>query len=129
MSARNSDSLARLEVSCTDAESRSLLEDLKTSCRNGWFFETLRCTDQGQMVYKFILIDLAQQRQFENEYYIRYHGWLEAIETDQALVFRAAGELEDMLDSEVRNFLIKHFHDDVLEPVCRRRRLTARLSI
>lgn len=113
----------RLEVICNEVESRSLLEQLKVSCHKGWFFETLRIEGKGFMVYKFLLLDLNKQKTIENEQYVAYLGWVEAGETEDSIVVRASGDLEKFLASEARSVLISRFHDDVLEPVCRRLRM------
>jgi hypothetical protein len=115
--------MTTLQVKCTDAESRALLVDLKTSCQNGWFFETFRITDQGLMIYKFFLLDLSQQRQIGDDQYVRYHGWVEVSEADGVISVKPAGELENMVDAGLRTFLLTRFHDDVLDPVCKRHRI------
>ncbi len=129
MSTTNSEILPQLRVSCTDAESRALLEDFKSSCRSGWFFETLRCNEKGQMTYKFFLLDLTNQKQIETEQYVRYHGWVEAVEIEGAIAIKPGGALENMLDPELRSFLIKRFYDDIFEPVCNRHRISPLLSL
>lgn len=113
----------KLEVICNDKESRALLEQLKMSCHRGWFFETLRIENNGYMVYKFLLLDLENQKTIDNDQYVRYLGWVEASESEDAIVIRPSGDLEKFLPDETREFLIGRFHDDMLEPVCRRQRM------
>ncbi|MDR3612619.1 MAG: hypothetical protein P4L53_03580 [Candidatus Obscuribacterales bacterium] len=113
----------KLEVICSDKESRALLEQLKVSCHKGWFFETFRIESQGYMVYKFLLLDLDNQKSIDNEQYVRYLGWVEASESEDSVVVRPSGSLENFLSGEIRSLLIKRFHDDMLEPVCRRQRM------
>jgi hypothetical protein len=117
------ETLTTLQVKCTDAESRALLVDLKTSCQNGWFFETFRITAQGLMIYKFFLLDLAQQQQVDDEQYVRYYGWVEVTESDGVMTVKPAGDLENMVAPELRTLLLTRFHDDVLDPVCKRHRI------
>jgi hypothetical protein len=113
----------RLEVICNDKESRALLEQLKVSCHRGWFFETFRIESKGFMVYKFLLLDLDNQKAIENEQYVRYLGWVEAGESEDSVIVRPSGNLEKFLAAETRSHLISRFHDDMLEPVCRRQRM------
>jgi hypothetical protein len=113
----------KLEVICSDKESRALLEQLKVSCHKGWFFETFRIESKGFMVYKFLLLDLDKQKTIEDKQYVRYLGWVEASETEDSVVVRPSGSLEKFLTGEIRSLLISRFHDDMLEPVCRRQRM------
>ena len=113
----------KLEVICNDKESRALLEQLKVSCQKGWFFETFRIESKGFMVYKFLLLDLNKQKNVDDEQYVRYLGWVEATESEDSVVVRPSGSLEKFLASESRSLLIERFHDDMLEPVCRRQRM------
>jgi hypothetical protein len=123
------DTKPTLQLKCTDSESRAILVDLKTSGQNGWFFETFRITDSGLMTYKFFLLDLEKMRQVEDEQYVRYLGWVEVTEADGVMTVKAAGDLENMLDIDVRKFLLKRFHDDLFDPVCKRHRLWPILTI
>ena len=118
----------KLDIPCDDAKSRLLLEDFKVSCTKGWYFETLRWTDSGAMVYKFFLLDLAEQHEIDGKKYVRYHGWLEASEVPGMIVVKAAGELEKFVDPDLQRELIQRFYDDVVEPVCRRHRVSPRLQ-
>lgn len=117
-----------LDIPCDDAKSRLLLEDFKVSCSKGWFFETLRWANSGSLIYKFFLLDLAEQQEIDGKRYVRYHGWLEASEVPGMIVVKAAGELEKFLDADLQNELIRRFFDDVVEPVCRRHRVIPRLQ-
>ena len=113
----------RLEVICNDKESRALLDQLKMSCHKGWFFETFRIEKKGYMVYKFFLLDLNNQKTIENEQYVSYLGFVEASEIEDAIIVRPSGELENFVAPEIRSLLLGRFHDDMLEPVCRRQRM------
>lgn len=120
--------ISSLAALCTENQARALLEDFKSSCTNGWFFETYRFVDDGRMIYKFFLIDLDEQLEQNDRKYVRYHGWLEAIEEDGSVVIKPAGSLAPMLDQELKQFLLKRFHDDVMEPVCRRHRVVTQIK-
>lgn len=116
-----------LEAKCSDIQSRALLEDLKSSCRNGWYFETYRFAEMGRMVYKFFLIDLSEQMEQESCKFIRYFGWVEASETEGAVLVKAGGALAHMMDPELKDFLVSRFNEDVMQPVCDRHRIPNKL--
>jgi len=118
----------RVEIPCDDKTSRALLEEFKACCHKGWYFETLRWTEDGDMIYKFFLLDLAEQEEFEGKKFVRYYGWLEAGEADSVISVRAAGELESLLPADLQRILITRFHDDVVVPVCKRHNVLARLT-
>jgi hypothetical protein len=130
----------KLEIPCDDRTSRALLEEFKACCQKGWYFETLRWTDDGDMIYKFFLLDLSEQTEVEDKKFVRYYGWLEAGECDRVVSekasgeseriiwVRAAGELESLLPPDLRKTLITRFHDDVVVPVCKRHNVLARLT-
>ncbi len=118
----------KLDIPCDDAKSRLLLEEFKASCQKGWFFETLRWDDGGSLIYKFFLVTLSEQAEIDGKKFVRYHGWVEASEAPGVINVKAAGDLEKFLDAELQQELIQRFHDDVVEPVCKRHRATARLS-
>jgi hypothetical protein len=129
----------KLEIPCDDRTSRALLEEFKACCQKGWYFETLRWTDDGDMIYKFFLLDLSEQTELEDKKFVRYYGWLEAGECDRAasgqvsneseriIWVKAAGQLESMFPLDLRVNLLTRFHDDVVVPVCKRHNVIARL--
>ncbi|CAN5471466.1 hypothetical protein BH10CYA1_BH10CYA1_49720 [soil metagenome] len=121
--------ISSLEVLCTENQARALLEDMKVSCCNGWFFETYRFVDDGRMIYKFFLIDLDDQLEQSENKYIRYHGWLEVVEEQGSIVVQPAGALSPMLDPALKQMLLTRFNEDVMEPVCNRHRVVTRAGI
>ena len=121
--------ISSLEARCTEIQARALLEDFKSSCSNGWFFETYRFAENGRMIYKFFLVDLSDQLEQDEKKYIRYHGWLEAVEEDQSIVVKPAGSLVQMLAPELKRFLLTRFNDDVMTPVCERHRVLIRVEL
>jgi len=120
--------ISSLEALCTENQARALLEDFKSSCCNGWFFETYRFADDGRMIYKFFLIDLDDQLEQSEKKYIRYHGWLEVVEEEGSIVVKPAGSLEPMLDPALKQMLLKRFNEDVMEPVCKRHHIVTRVG-
>ena len=117
----------KLDIPCDDAKSRILLEEFKSSCyHSGWYFETLRWTDDGFLIYKFFLLDLAEQAEIDGKKFVRYHGWVEAHESLEAINIKPAGDLENLLDSELKRQLLQRFYDDIVEPVCRRHKALPR---
>ncbi len=118
----------KLDIPCDDKTSRALLEEFKACCQKGWYFETLRWTDEGEMIYKFFLLDLGEQTEQDGKKFVRYYGWLEASETDGVIAVKAAGELQSLLPPELQRTLITRFHDDVVVPVCKRHGVLARLT-
>ena len=118
----------KLDIPCDDAKSRLLLEEFKASCHKGWYYETLRWTESGELIYKFFLLNLAEQEEIDGKKFVRYHGWIEASEAPGVINVKAAGELEKLLDANLQQELITRFHDDVVEPVCKRHNVIARLS-
>ncbi len=120
--------ISSLEARCTEIQARALLEDFKSSCCNGWFFETYRFSENGRMIYKFFLIDLNDQIEQGEMKYIRYHGWLEAVEEDESIVVRPAGSLGHMLDPGLRRVLLTRFNEDVMKPVCERHHVLTKVE-
>jgi hypothetical protein len=120
--------ISSLEAHCTEIQARALLEDFKSSCCNGWFFETYRFAEDGRMIYKFFLIDLNDQLEQGEKKYIRYHGWLEAVEEDESIVVKPAGSLAHMLDPELKRLLLTRFNEDVMKPVCERHRVLTKVE-
>jgi hypothetical protein len=118
----------KLTIPCDDSKSRLLLEEFKSSCQKGWFYETLRWDDGGQLIYKFFLLNLAEQEELHGRKYVRYHGWVEASEAPGVININAAGALEKLLDSELQQELVQRFHDDVVVPVCKRHAVIAKLT-
>jgi hypothetical protein len=121
--------ISSLEAHCTEVQARALLEDFKSSCCNGWFFETYRFSDSGQMIYKFFLIDLNEQIEQDDKKYIRYHGWLEAVEEEGVIVVQPGGSLGHMMDPGLKQLLLTRFNEDVMKPVCERHRVITRVGI
>ncbi|HEY9734302.1 MAG TPA: hypothetical protein V6C89_20490 [Drouetiella sp.] len=121
--------ISSLEAQCTENQARALLEDFKASACNGWFFETYRFIDDGRMVYKFFLIDLNDQLEQNENKYVRYHGWLEVVEEEGAIVVKPGGSLEPMLDPALKQMLLTRFYEDVMEPVCKRHRVVTRTGV
>ena len=76
----------------------------------------------------FFLLDLSKQESVNDEQYVRYFGWVEAIETEDSIIVKASGELEKFVAPELRQLLIQRFHDDMLEPVGRRERMRVMLT-
>jgi len=120
--------ISSLEALCTENQARALLEDMKASCSNGWFFETYRFVDDGRMIYKFFLIDLDEQLEQGEKKYIRYHGWLEVVEEEGSIAVKPAGSLGPMLDSDLKQMLLTRFNEDVMEPVCKRHRVVTKVG-
>ncbi|HEY9678585.1 MAG TPA: hypothetical protein V6C76_11280 [Drouetiella sp.] len=120
--------ISSLEAQCNENQARALLEGLKSSCRNGWHFETYRFDDAGLMTYKFFLIDLSEQLEQDEKKFVRYHGWLEAVEQEGVVAIKPAGSLEHMLDSDVKHFLLQRFAEDVMKPVCTRLNILMRVG-
>ena len=118
----------KLDIPCDDKTSRALLEEFKACCQKGWYFETLRWSDDGDMFYKFFLLDLSEQEELDGRKFVRYFGWIEAGEADGVINVKAAGELESLVASELQETLISRFHDDVVVPVCKRHNVRARLT-
>ena len=117
----------KLDIPCNDAKSRALLEEFKASCQRGWFYEALRWTEDGFLIYKFFLLNLSEQEELKGKKFVRYHGWLEAQEAPGVISIKAAGDLENLLDGELQQELVKRFYDDVVEPVCKRHKVLTRL--
>ena len=99
------------------------------TCLKKCFFETYRFAENGRMIYKFFLVDLSDQLEQDEKKYIRYHGWLEAVEEEQSIVVKPAGSLVQMLDPGLKRFLLTRFNDDVMTPVCERHRVLIRVEL
>lgn len=118
----------KVDIPCDDTKSRLLLEGFKGSCQRGWFYETLRWTEQGNLIYKFFLLNLAEQEELEGRKFVRYHGWIEASEEPGSIAIKAAGDLENLLDNDLQEELVSRFYEDIVDPVCRRHKVPARMT-